>query len=146
MPIAPEIDDAALDKAIAAFGRLDANIITPEFRTAGEKVSTALIKDLRGGVASISGDLRSAITGEVKSVVGTDVDWLMSDAVQHRGYNYAARLNKDGSMRWRSGRFAGRRTFGWWSYTLKRVAPKITRREFRKAVINIINKLAGAMR
>ena len=140
--LSADIDQAALDKAIAAFKTLDNSIIEPEFQKAGDKTVKSLTGNLKGGVASRSGDLRQAISGEVRQVVGAEVEMRMSNSVEHDGYNYAGRLDKDGSLRWRAGRFKGYRTFGWFTYFLNTKGKGVMRRYFRRAVENVVTQLA----
>ena len=142
--IAADIDTADLDRAIAALKTVEPEVIEPEFRKAAQQTVEYWEKDLKTGVAFAytTGDLRDAISGKVTQVAGADVDMLISDLVTHGGYAYAGRLDKDGGLRWRTGKFRGRRTFGWFSYTLKTKGPGVVRRYFRKAVEVVVEKLA----
>mgnify|MGYP001281204593 CR=1 FL=1 len=145
MAISGDIDSGKLDQAIKTLGALDREFIEPEFQKAADQTVNYLVKDLRSGVNRVSGDLRSAITGEVQRITGADVTMLVSDLVQHKGYDYAGRLDKDGSLHWRSGRFAGKVTFGWFSLTLKRNAPRALRRYYRQATEKVVERLARAL-
>ena len=142
--ISADIEGPDLDRAIAAMKTVEPSVIEPEFRMAAQQTADYWEKDLKAGVAAAytTGDLRDAISGKVQQVVGAEVDMLISDLVQHNGYNYAGRLDKDGGLRWRTGKFRGRRTFGWFSYTLKTKAPAVVRRYFKKAVEIVVEKLA----
>lgn len=145
MAISADISSEGLDKAITAFKTLEDEYIEPEFRKAGEQTITYLVKDLKSGAGRESGDLRSAIGGEIRQITGAEVTMQVSDLVQHRGYDYAGRLDKDGSLHWRSGRFKGRVTFGWFTLSLKRNAPKALRRYYRQAVEKVVTKLARSL-
>jgi len=143
--IKADIDDTDLDRAIQILNQT-VGILEPEFKVAGDQTVKFLQKDLRGGVGSRTGELRAGIVGELKQVVGANVDMQFGANAVHGGYNYAARLDKDGRMRWRSGRFAGRKTFGWFSHILRRTAPKAARRYFRQAVERIVVQMADKMK
>ena len=140
--ISADIQSPDLHRAIAAMKTVEPSVIEPEFRKAAQQTVDYWEKDLKKGVAVVSSDLRDAISGKVWQVVGAEVDMRISDLVQHNGYNYAGRLDKDGGLRWRTGKFRGRRTFGWFTYTLQTKAPSVVRRYFKKAVEIVVEKLA----
>lgn len=142
MPIDVSIDTKELEAAIVALKDVENKDIAPEFQKAAEQTVRYLSRDLQRGVAQVSGDLRASIIGDVKQVTGANVDMDISDRVTHKGYDYAGRLDKDGSLRWRSGKFKGRRTFGWFSYSLRRNAPKAVKRYFKAAVETVVNKIS----
>lgn len=142
--IKAEIDDAALTKAVEALQGTDVKL-GGEFQIAGVQSTRFVSDDLRSGVASVSGDLRGSITGRVVSVVGANVESRVTANAVHRGYNYGARLDRDGRMVWQSGKYAGRRTWGWFSYVLPRVGRKAVKRYFLQAIERVVVKLARAM-
>src|SRR5262245_20698032 len=117
--IGAELDTKALEKAIAAFQKSDA-LIDAEFKIAGEQANKAIVRDLQGGVANVTGTLKSGITGELKSVLGTEIDMQISTtATDAGGYNYGGFLNAHGKPTWRGGKFKGHRTWGWFSWVLE---------------------------
>lgn len=143
-----DITDKDLDNAIRVINASDNAIFQPAFKRAGSRIVEGVVHDLRGGVASISGELQSSIIGKLMQVQGAEVDFQLTGSVMGR-YDYGGRLDKDGGMTWRSGRFAGRKTFGWFSYqTRKRSGSvyKISRRELRRAVAEIINEFVSKFR
>jgi len=138
-----EIDDSALARQIQKLANADA-IIGAEFKDAGFKTVNYLAKDLQGGVGSVSGNLRRSITAEVKTFSGgIEMESQIISRAQHGGYEYGVRLDKDGSMRWRSGKFKSYRTFGWWSKVLERIAPKAAKKFYQKALDVAVKKLVA---
>ena len=143
-----DITDADLDNAIKVINVSDTAIFQPAFKKAGSQIVEGVVRDLQGGVASISGELQSSITGKLMQVQGAEVDFQLTGSVMGR-YDYGGRLDKDGGMTWRGGRFAGRKTFGWFSYQTKKrngSVYKISRRELRRAVTEIINDFVAKFR
>lgn len=138
------LDLKAVDKAIAAIKASD-GLIAPEFEVSGHDTIKAIVKDYRGGVASISGDLKAGIVGELTRVAGVNVDGAIMQTAEHGGYNYGARLDKDGRMRWKSGKFSGYRTFGWWLLVWNKLARKYSKREFSKGLNRAVNKIMGKL-
>jgi len=145
MAISADVSSPQLDAAIKTLATLETEFIEPEFQKAADQTINYLVKDLRTGAGRDSGDLRTAISGEIRQLTGAEVTMAVSDLVQHRGYDYAGRLDKDGSLHWRSGRFAGRTTFGWFTLSLKRNAPKALRRYYKKAVEKAVERLARTL-
>lgn len=143
--IKADIDDAALTKAVEALNAVDAKL-GGEFQIAGVQSTRFVADDLRAGVASVTGTLRGGITGRVISVVGANVESrVTASAVGSNGYDYAARWDKDGRGVWQSGKYKGRRTWGWFSYVLPRVGKKAVKRYFLQAVERVVVKLAQAL-
>lgn len=140
-----DLDTQAFDKAFKAVQKMD-SLIAPEFEEAGELSVKAIIKDYRRGTGDVTGNLDSGIIGELTKVVGTEIDAKFQTTATKGGYNYGMRLDKDGSMSWRTGKFAGSRTFGWWSYIFERVSRKITKREFSKALQKGVARIVAAMK
>lgn len=123
--IDPSIDLKALTKAIGILKKSDA-VLSPEFVKAGQQTVDYVVKDLKKGVGTVTGELQRNITGEVKNVIGVQSQSLFEAMTSP--YNYAGRLDKDGSLRWRSGKFKSYRTFGWWTS----VIPKLVRNQAKK--------------
>lgn len=144
--ITADIDDAVLTKAIEVINSTDAKL-GGEFQIAGVQSTRFVTDDLRGGVASVTGALRGGINGRVTSVVGANVESRVTAvAIGSNGYNYAARWDKDGRGVWQSGKFKGRRTWGWFSYVLPRVGKRAVKRYFVQALERVVVKLAGAIK
>ena len=144
--ITADIDDAVLTKAIEVINSTDAKL-GGEFQIAGVQSTRFVTDDLRGGVASVTGALRGGINGRVTSVVGANVESRVTAvAIGSNGYNYAARWDKDGRGVWQSGKFKGRRTWGWFSYVLPRVGKRAVKRYFIQALERVVVKLAGAIK
>lgn len=137
-----DIDEAKLERAIEAVRNAEGDFIGPEFQKAGQQTIDYFTRDLRSGVAQVTGDLRSAISGKVEQVVGAEVKFMMSDIVEHNGYKYAGRLDRDGKLSWRSGKYANSRTFGWFSYILEKKSPQILKRYFKKALENAVERIS----
>lgn len=125
------IDDKALTRAIGVLKATD-SILAPEFARAGQQTIDYVIKDLQRGVGEISGQLKQSIMGELKSVVGVQSESLFRSATTP--YDYAARLDHDGRMRWRSGKYRGYRTFGWWTSVIPKLIRNQAKKYYTKAV------------
>jgi len=139
--ISIELDDSALAKQIRLLENAD-GIIGVEFKDAGFKTVNYLAKDLQGGISSVSGNLKRSITAEVKTFSGgIEMGSQIVSRAQHGGYEYGVRLDKDGSMRWRSGKFKSYRTFGWFTKVLERIAPKAARKFYQAALDRAVKKL-----
>jgi hypothetical protein len=137
-----QIDDSPLARQIQKLEGAE-QTIGAEFQGASRETVEFLTKDLRRGVGSVTGELQGSITGSVKSTMGVEMESLISAHASHGGYEYGARLDKDGSLRWRSGKFRSYRTFGWFTKVLERLAPKTARRFYQKALDRAVKKLAG---
>jgi hypothetical protein len=140
-----DINSKAADKALAVVVRAD-HILGPEFQKAGEASVKSIVNDYRRGVGSVTGDLKAGISGRLTSVVGTDIDAILSNTAAHGGYMYGHRLDRDGRLRWRSGRYRSYRTFGWWRSVWARVSRKYTQLHFRRAMKRAVVKIAEAMK
>lgn len=143
-----DVTDSDLGNAINVINASDSTIFEPAFKEAGGRISEGVVKDLRGGVASITGELRSSITGRLISVQGAQVDSQITGTVQG-AYDYGGRLDKDGSLTWRHGKYAGRRTFGWFSYQTRRKGgsvERISKRVLKAALTEIINNFVAKMK
>lgn len=140
--ITADIEAEVLTQAIKAIYGTEVKL-GGEFQIAGVQATRFVADDLRGGVGRVSGNLRDAISGRVQSVVGANVESKVTANAIHNGYNYAARLDKDGRMVWESGKYKGRRTWGWFSYVLPRVGKKAVKRYFTQAIERVVVKLAA---
>ena len=117
-------------------------VIGAEFQVAGKQTVDYLTKDLRRGVGKVTGDLQGSIVGAFNPMLGgIESENQITAGAEHGGYAYGARLDKDGSMRWRSGKFRSYRTFGWFTKVLERNAPKNARRYYQKALDRAVLKL-----
>lgn len=135
-----QIDDSALARQITALEAFEPTV-SEEFSKAGERTAKLVQRDLRRGVGRVTGDLATSIMGEIKPLAGVETDLVMGAHAAHAGYEYGARLDKDGRMTWRSGPFAGRRTFGWFSYVLLRLGPRMFKRAYQLALDKAVRKL-----
>ena len=118
-------------------------VLKHEFGYAGERTGQDLKRDLKRGVAQIAGALAEGINGAVRPQGGVDIDLIMGSTARNAGYDYGARLDKDGRLRWQSGKFAGQRTWGWWSYAGPRVAQRFFKRNYQLALDTAVRKLLG---
>lgn len=137
-----EIEDSALARQIRALEAFTPTL-RREFSYAAERTGQDIKRDLRAGVGKVSGQLAEGITGAVRPVGDIEIDLVMGALAVNRGYDYGARLDKDGSLTWRSGRYVGRRTWGWFSYTGPRVAQRFFRRNYQLALDNAVRKLVA---
>lgn len=117
-------------------------IVGVEFSRAAHLVGTDVVKDLQGGVSVLSGELKYGINSDVTMLNAPEVETLFKAvAMGANGYDYAARLDKDGRLHWGRGRFAGRRTFGWFSYAGPRIARKIAKRRYQSALDDAVKNM-----
>lgn len=131
-----------LDTAVATFKKSD-ELIAPEFIAAGKQTVDYVVKDLQRGVAQVTGNLKQNITGEVKNVMGVASENLFTATTAP--YDYAGRLDKDGSLRWRSGKYKSYRTFGWFTLIIPKLIRKDAKRYYTKALERATVKLAARM-
>ncbi len=135
-----DFEDSALARQVQALEGWEPAVKT-EFSYAGERTGQDMKRDLQRGVGRVSGSLASGINSAVRPQGGVDVDLIVGSTAQNKGYDYGARLDQDGSMTWRSGRYAGRRTWGWFSYAAPRVAQRLFKRNYQLALDKAVRKL-----
>lgn len=128
-----------IEQAVKTFRKSD-ELIGPEFVVAGKQTVDYVVKDLQRGVAQVTGNLKQNITGEVKNVVGVASENLFKATTAP--YDYAGRLDKDGSLRWRSGKYKGYRTFGWFTTVIPKLIRKDAKRFYTRALERATIKLA----
>jgi len=131
-----------IEQAVKTFRKSD-ELIGPEFVVAGKQTVDYVVKDLQRGVAQVTGNLKQNITGEVKNVVGVASENLFKATTAP--YDYAGRLDKDGSLRWRSGKYKGYRTFGWFTLIIPKLIRKDAKRFYTKALERATVKLAARL-
>lgn len=131
-----------LDIAVKEFRQSDA-LIGDEFVVAGKQTIDYVVKDLQRGVGKVTGNLKQSITGEVKNVAGVASENLFKATTAP--YDYAGRLDKDGSLRWRSGKYKGYRTFGWFTLIIEKLIRKDAKRYYTKALERATRKLAARL-
>ena len=92
-----EIEDSALARQLQALEGFEP-ALRQEFAYAGERTGQDMKRDMRGGVGKVSGRLADGISGAVRPQAGVDVDLIMGSTAANKGYDYGARLDKDGRM------------------------------------------------
>ena len=92
-------------------------------------------------MGKVPGRLAGGINSAVRPQAGVDVDLIMGSTAVNGGYDYGARLDKDGRMVWQSGRFSGRRTWGWFSYAAPRTAQRFFKRNYQLALDKAVRKV-----
>ena len=132
----------AIDLAVKTFRQSD-ELIGDEFVLAGKQTVNYVVKDLQRGVAQVTGNLKQNITGEVQNVAGVASENLFKATTAP--YDYAGRLDKDGSLRWRSGKYKGYRTFGWFTLIIPKLIRKDAKRFYTKALERATLKLAARL-
>lgn len=137
-----QIDDSPLARTVTALAQFEPTV-RAEFTYAGERTGADLKRDLKRGVGKVSGRLESGISAAVRPKTGVEIDLLMGAQAEQGGYDYAGRLDKDGSLTWRTGKYKGRRTWGWFSYVGPRVAARFFRRNYQLALDKAVRKLMG---
>jgi hypothetical protein len=135
-----EIDARDLEGQLRALAQTD-QVLAAEFRVAGQATIAGVVKDLRSGLPSRSGELRGGLTGEVKQMAGLEMDAQITSGAMRAGYGYGAALDRSGYPRWVSGKYRGRRTRGWFSYAGPRVAQRLARRHYQRALDRGVQKL-----
>lgn len=134
-----EIEDSALARQLQALEGFEP-ALRQEFAYAGERTGQDMKRDMRGGVGNVSGRLAEGISGAVRPQAGVDVDLIMGSTAANKGYDYGARLDKDGRMVWQSGKYAGRRTWGWFGYAAPRAAQRFFKRNYQLALDKAVRK------
>lgn len=136
------LGSSALAKQIKALADAD-KIIGAEFNRAGALTVQSVVGDLRSGVGVISGELKFGISGDVKTLTAPEMEAAIKSSAQGEGgYDYAARLDKDGRMVWRRGKYRGRRTWGWFSYVTPRLIRKLSKKNYQAALDKAVSKMA----
>lgn len=135
-----EFDDSDLARQVQALAGFEP-ALRIEFAYAGERTGQNLKIDLQRGVGRVSGGLAAGINAAVRPQAGVEVDLIVGSTAENKGYDYGARMDRDGRMTWRSGRFAGRRTWGWFSYAGPRVAQRLFKRNYQLALDNAVRKV-----
>jgi len=134
-----EIEDSDLARQVTALAGFEP-ALRQEFAWAGERTGADMKRDMIGGVGKVSGRLAGGINSAVRPQAGVDVDLIMGSTAVNGGYDYGARLDKDGRMVWQSGRFSGRRTWGWFSYAAPRTAQRFFKRNYQLALDKAVRK------
>lgn len=130
-----------LDESIRRLSAADA-LIEREFGTAARNVVGKVVPEMRQTPARVSGATVASITGEVQSVTGSEITARFTAGARRGGVDYPALLDQKGGRRtWRSGRFAGRRTFGWWTNYIPKVALAAARDEMVDALTRVAEGL-----
>lgn len=137
-----QIDDSPLARIITAMAQFEPTV-RAEFGYAGERTGADLKRDLRRGVGKVSGRLESGISSAVRPKTGVEIDLIMGAQAERNGYDYAGRLDNDGSLTWRSGKYSGRRTWGWFSYSGPRIASRFFKRNYQLALDKAVRRLMG---
>ena len=137
-----EIEDGDLARQVKALEAFEPTL-RREFGLAGERTAKNMQTDMRGGVGKVSGALATGITGTVHPLAGVEIDLVMGSTATARGYDYGARWDKDGRGVWRSGKFAGRRTWGWFSYAAPRTAQRLLKRNYQLALDKTVRAVLG---
>lgn len=137
-----EIEDSALARQVQQLATFEP-AVRAEFSYAGERTGQDVKKDLQRGVGRVSGQLMNGISSAVRPQTGVEVDLIVGARAENRGYDYGGRLDQDGSLTWRSGKFKGRRTWGWFSYSGPRVASRLFKRNYQLALDKAVRKVLG---
>lgn len=118
-----------LDESIRRLEAAD-EIISREFSLAARNVIGKVVPEMRQTPGRVSGAGAASVTGTLERVTGTEVSARFTAGATRGGVDYLALLDTYGGRRtWRSGRFAGRRTFGWWTNYIPVVALDAARTE-----------------
>lgn len=135
------VDVNNLSEVIARFNRAD-DIMREEFTAASTLIRDEVVKEMKTTPASVSGRTVASISGEVKPLTGSDVETRLK-AGGFGSFDYPAMLDqKGGSREWQSGRFAGRRTHGWWTKIVPQIVAGSAETHFGEAAERIAERLA----
>lgn len=139
--IAFDVDVSKLNETIARLSDAD-DIMREEFSAASELVRDDVVKEMKTTPASVSGRTVASIGGDIRPLTGPDVETRLK-AGGFGGFDYPAMLDQKGGRRqWRSGRFSGRRTHGWWTKIVPQIVAGSAETHFGDAAERIAERLA----